>query len=1056
MRRLLSFLSAVFALLFVLNASAEAQTASVRERIWLLNTYPFSDPDPVPRMSRIYPYFRFDGFTDEPVEQTWKVVVLENAWIKVLVAPQIGGKILGAFEKSTGKDFVYFNPVVKFRDIAMRGPWTAGGIELNFGSIGHAPTTSTDVDYSVRTNPDASVSCFVGSMDLSSRTRWQVEIRLPPDKAFFEVVTQWHNPSDFSTSLYHWMNGSARARSDLRFFFPGTAYIGHGGRARSWPLDSSGRDLSLYGNNDFGTYKSYHVLGEYTDWFGGIYEEDKFGFGHWSLYGEKPGKKIWIWGLSREGMIWEKLLTDTVSGGTQYIEIQAGALFNQAGKKSSRTPFKHRFLLPGQTISSRELWFPVTGLPALHHADPHAALYADHNHGRLSFALCPLEPIDDIITVYAEGREVYRKAVRLKPLQTFSDEVETGSRFRIALRKVSFSYTTDGKKLARPLHAPPDFDRDSTYGRYLDGAELARQRSYKDALKCYENALRKNPFFIPALTGAAELYLRKGEYRKALALCTRALSVDAYDPAANYWYGLAQRFLGNTFDAMDGFSIAASSPQFGTAANCALASLAVSDRRFEDALHYAEAAGSYNSRSSEALLYRSLAFRKLGKNRRAETQRARLRAEEPLNHAARFERYFLAPSEAAEKNITTSIRNEFPAQTFLESACWYHRMGLFDEAAAVLKMAPASAMVRYWQSHTAWKAGRKKESSQFLDQAIGEPCRFVFPYRRESIDVLQWALERKPAWKTRYYLALLYWSRGRRQKAKKCFSDCGENPGFAPFYFARARFCAEDDPAASLRDLERGVACDPDAWRGYKELTEACIERSNYRKALMWAEKAAKRFPGRYVLQFNYAQALLYAGKHDACIGVLEKTKILPHEGAEYGRNVWRQACVCAALSQLQADRPAEARTSIARARTWPENLGVGKPYDVDTRIEDFLQGYCFFREGKAERAEALFQKVVDAGERTFAAFDSQTFLSVLAYEYLGKKDKAKALIERWSKKRNDSVARWAHTVFEGGAVDSFVPSGAFLSSEGTPWNPVKRDSSFKLVQEITHVVKEK
>ena len=72
---------------------------------------------------------------------------------------------------------------MKFREIAMRGPWTSGGIEFNFGDIGHTPTTSTSVDYLTRTNPDGSVSCIVGALDLPSRTEWRVEIRLPRDKA---------------------------------------------------------------------------------------------------------------------------------------------------------------------------------------------------------------------------------------------------------------------------------------------------------------------------------------------------------------------------------------------------------------------------------------------------------------------------------------------------------------------------------------------------------------------------------------------------------------------------------------------------------------------------------------------------------------------------------------------------------------------------------------------------------------------------------------------------------------------------------------------------------
>ena len=74
----------------------------------------------------------------------------------------VGGKVWGAVDKRTGVDFVYFNHVAKFRDISMRGPWSSGGIEFNFGKMGHEPYTSTPVDWAVRTNADKSVSCFVG------------------------------------------------------------------------------------------------------------------------------------------------------------------------------------------------------------------------------------------------------------------------------------------------------------------------------------------------------------------------------------------------------------------------------------------------------------------------------------------------------------------------------------------------------------------------------------------------------------------------------------------------------------------------------------------------------------------------------------------------------------------------------------------------------------------------------------------------------------------------------------------------------------------------------
>ncbi len=147
-----------------------------------LETYPFSEPNPVPiltRDARLYPYHSFEGYSATSEPRDWKVVHLENDYIEVFVLPEVGGKVWGAVVKETGHEFIYRNEVMKFRNIALRGPWTSGGIEFNFGVIGHTPATATPVDYLLRENDDGSVSCFVGGMDLPSRTHWRVEIRLP-------------------------------------------------------------------------------------------------------------------------------------------------------------------------------------------------------------------------------------------------------------------------------------------------------------------------------------------------------------------------------------------------------------------------------------------------------------------------------------------------------------------------------------------------------------------------------------------------------------------------------------------------------------------------------------------------------------------------------------------------------------------------------------------------------------------------------------------------------------------------------------------------------------
>ena len=76
----------------------------------------------------------------------------------------------------------------------------------------------------------------------------------------------------------------------------------------------------------FGASKSLHIIGDYNDYFGIYWHNEKHGSAHYSNYDEKLGMKFYLWSFSREGAIWEELLTDD-SG--QYAELQSGRMYNQ-------------------------------------------------------------------------------------------------------------------------------------------------------------------------------------------------------------------------------------------------------------------------------------------------------------------------------------------------------------------------------------------------------------------------------------------------------------------------------------------------------------------------------------------------------------------------------------------------------------------------------------------------------------------------------------------------------------------------------------------------------
>jgi hypothetical protein len=982
---------------------AQAPKATVREYKKVFKTYPYSDPNPIPTMGKIYPYFRYDGYTDKPINKEWKVVELENEYIKVMILPEIGGKIWTAIEKASGKPFIYYNQVIKFRDIAMRGPWTSGGIEANYGIIGHTPAVSSPVDYITQTKPDG-VSCTIGVLDLLTRTTWRLEIHLPNDKAYFTTTSFWYNATPIEQPYYSWMNAGIKAKGNLQFIYPGTHYIGHDGEHATWPINQdNGKDISFYENNNFGGYKSYHVFGKYTDFFGGYWHDEDFGMARYSTHDDKAGKKIWIWGLSQQGMIWEKLLTDNDG---QYVEVQSGRLFNQAAERSTFTPFKHRGFAPYQSDTWTEYWFPVKGTKGFVKANPFGALNVKQEKDELKIYFCPLQAINETLAIYddnfPEQGRIYEKQLKLKPLETFSDTIKLGNRKTNNLRvvlglgKLEYLSKPEAETLARPLEMPKDFDWNSVYGLWLQGKENLRQRFYAEAQNKLEACLQKDPNYAPALVDLAMLEYRNLEYEKSLAYAKRALSIDTYDPAANYYYGLANVQLGRITDAKDGFDLAAQSAEFRSAAYLEIAKIYVQKYATQDkAIEYANKSLEANSKNIIALKILVLAYWESSPVKTKEALQ-KIYEIDPFDQFARGLNYIVATGSngGGAKGIPldfTYVQNEMPQETYLEQGlcCGANarRLGL----AIMLSIAPQTPEILYWQAYFEYRVNTLK-AAEMLQKVNALSPYLVFPHRPESIPVFQWAIANSNAWQPKYYLALIYWSRHNLAKASELFEACGNEPNFAPFYAARAELRKKTARDKSFADLQRAAQLDPNQWRFGKLLVERYIEDKDYSQALQTAKRYAEQLPDNYQIGMLYAKSLLLYRQYQACSEVLAKINILPYEGATDGRRLYRETQLMLAIEQMKAKDYNAAQRFIAAARLWPENLGAGKPYpeDVDERLEDWLTAFSAEKLGKTAEMTAALNRIIAFKARKNMAGN---IVSALAYKKLNRATEADQML---------------------------------------------------------------
>ena len=487
-------------------------------------TYPFGDPDPVPAVKATrYPYFRYDGSSAVAVTQAWRTVTLENDAIRVTILPDVGGKIWGAFDKRSGRDFIYFNHSVKFRDIAMRGPWCSGGIEYNFGIIGHAPSCSTPVDWFTRLNPDGSASCFLASAEYVTRARWQVEVRLAPGADFFETRTTWYNASALEQPYYHWMNAAYSVRGDPRFIFPGSTYIGHAGDAHAWPRDEQGHELDRYSGNAFGGPKSYHVLPGANNVYGIWWPEYGMGSYHRAESYEKYGRKVWLWALSREGGVWEDLLTDEDG---QYTELQSGRCFNQERGDTVFTPFKHPVFEPERTETFVERWGVMREPNQLNGE----AKKAD------KLAKRPQVAPDDFDWTSAWGRSFRARQYLLERHDAEAEREFNASLAldphmlpsltglaAIELRRGAFDKVHE---LCRRALAVNAYDPDAGY---LDGVAYFQSGDYVSARDRLGLASFSAKYRAAALSRIARSYLAEGDFAAASRAAAKALAANALD-----------------------------------------------------------------------------------------------------------------------------------------------------------------------------------------------------------------------------------------------------------------------------------------------------------------------------------------------------------------------------------------------------------------------------------------------------------------------------------------------------------------------------------------------
>ena len=993
--KILRFL--LYVLCYCVFFNGYSQNSIISEYSKELKLYNFSDPNPIPILTsnnKIYPYFTFDGYEKKSSKKNFNIIELENDYIKVFITPEIGGKVWGAIEKSTGEEFIYRNEVVKFRNISMRGPWTSGGIEFNFGIIGHHPSTATAVDYIIKENSDGSVSCIVGNIDLPSRTQWRVEITLPKDLSAFHTDALWYNPTPLQQSYYNWMTGAAPATDDLEFYTPGNVYLEHSGEEKKWPINSEGRDLSKYSQNNFGPSKSYHVVGEYNDFFGGYYSKRKYGFGHWSNYEDIPGQKLWLWSQSRAGGIWEDLLTDTDG---QYIEFQAGRLLVQFSPTEHENPISQVSFEPYVSDQWKEVWFPLKEIDGLKEASQLGAMNFKLDNDSIEIKINPFIKTNSILELFTNDKLLHTEKMNLEPMDVFISKIplDISKPFEIIIQELDLHFISDNsqKNISRLFSTSKEIQSINSVEKLFQQAkEDISYREFEKAKNKLSDIILKDPYHLQARAELGELFFRKGQYKEGLKIINEGLSIDTYNASLNYIAGIIYKATNDNLNAKESFGWAARSIKYRSNALSQMADILLKEKKYTSAIRYSEKALIYNNINISALEVLAISLRKKLDIEKHNKILNKIDEIDPLHHIITFEKYLAKPNEVNKNLIINSHRSELAYQTYLELAINYYNRGLIDESIKLLELGPNNSLNKIWESFL------KKDLNKLEETINNSNIDFVFPFRRETIKVMEWADSNSSNWKSTYFLALNLWGKNRIEEAVNKFIGLKEIPDNYIFYLSRAILLEKNKNLNPLNDLRIAYDLNPRNWRVAKALSNYYLSKNENINAHEIIKKEFNRNTSNYIVGMDYVKTLIKLKKFQDAISSLEKLEILPYEHAGEGRELYTNAYFGASLNEIKKLNYNSAINLLEKSKKWPENLGVGKPYNSDERIQDYLIYHCYSKNDNKDGLEYL-KKIINYSRNNI---NKKSYLHTLGVEAI-KKIEGESSSLKFVKKLNDS-----------------------------------------------------
>ncbi|RIK84332.1 MAG: DUF5107 domain-containing protein [Planctomycetota bacterium] len=964
-----------------------------RERI-TIPTYGVGQTDPNPffldkrvyqgSSGAVYPFPVIESVSDEKADRDYDAIFLENQYLKIMLLPELGGRVQMAVDKTNGYHFVYHNRVIKPALVGLAGPWISGGIEFNWPQH-HRPSTFHPVDVDIVAGGDGSHTVWCHEIDRMVGTRGMHGFTLRPDKAYLEVQVRLFNRTPLAETFLWWANPAVHVDENHQSIFPPDvcAVMDHGKRdVSTFPIATGeyykvnyapGTDISRYKNipvpTSYMAYRSdYDFVGSYDHGRGA-------GLLHVASRHISPGKKQWTWGCGEFGKAWDRHLTDEDG---PYVELMCGVYTDNQPDFS--------WLAAGEEKSFSQYFMPYKGVGVIKNATIDAAV---------GLEVADSQVVARIYTTAVQRQArvaVHAGAVRLMD-QVFDVDPSTHREFRAPLPAGADAaklqvvvYDCSGRELvryaekrvdasipqpARAIPAPPEVD--SAESLYLAGVHLEQYRhATRPAEAYFREALRRDSGDLRCNLALGRLLYRRGNYREAERCFRTAVeratrhNPNPDDGQCYYLLGLALVAQDKYADAAPALHKAAWNAACQDAAWFQLARLAMRQRRWDEGEELLRKCLERNARHHQAthlLVTTYVAQQRLDEARDAVNRELQ---HDPFNHGVLFE---AAYSLGYDWSVC-DLRLRDSSHNYIELANDYAAAGLLERAVAVLDRyllrtggEPDDPLVFYYLADFQEKLGDSANALSLSCQAAERARRGFFPNRLSDITVLQSAVDRFPGdYRAMCDLGNLLYSRRRYEEAICYWEDARNLAGDFPQPYRNlglAYFNQRGDSEAAWKSLKEAHRIAPDDARILFELDQLA-KRLNHepetRLARLQAHPQCVR--GRDDLTIELVTLLNQLGRHEDALQRLVGRQFHPWEGGEGKASAqYVLSLTELARSALAEDDCQRAIGLLQRALDWPQSLGEGKLHGIQENNVHYWLGIAYRQAGDERQAAERLEK---------------------------------------------------------------------------------------------------